>query len=1407
MANNPQKTQDPTEAALTAIQEALNIRPAAPSPAPTPSESAPGLESTRDLFHSEEGSDTIGLRAPANDDREQVGLILQALRRRPSRTPSIAAGLAAVVWAAAGLALVYAFSGELAGLGPKALAGAVAAIAAGIVVPIGLFYALAQMFSRAQDMRIVAESMAEVAMRMAQPETLAREAVVSVGQAVRREVAAMGDGVERALARAAELEALVHNEVSAIERAYNDNEVRVRDLINQLASQREMMVNQGDQVRNAIASVHLDLSHDITSVGDLVADKVSEVAQRVTRSLTEKGEVITLALGQAGDSMVDALSERGSTLLDKLESTSFHATSSITSASEQLVGSLRFRSETVHEEFADLAKRLESTLSARLENVQKNFAADAGGTMEAMAARSLQATQAITQAGASVTEAIAARGEEITSRLRNGGDALVQELGNRGAEVVGRIEQTGTRVADTVIARSNTVADTFRDNAEVLVKTIDNRGEAMREMLGARLKAFEEVFDGQGTELSEKISRDSGNLGNLITHHIGEFDHTVKTYGGELVERLGARTKDVADAMRAYLDSFDQRVTGRTGELSEHLDKRLSRFEELLGARVADMAKTLSEGGKDMVGALDRRIVDIGSTIDARAAEAADTLGSRADIIAETLDVRYGRLEELLVGRTEKVADVVENRTKAAADTLIARFEQLSHSIQVNSANAERNLGELAVNTSEAIRVSAGEAERTLRSVSDEVARGFIGKAEQIAREVSSRTQEMETILSDKSGSLLAAISDKGLQFGNEITKATEQAMSVIEERGYGFSRSVAENSEQIALLINAAGETAAETVNRTLSGLQQTAEHAITKSQETATATVNELMETHNILRSDTTALFGRLREANVLLQEVLTGSHENMSALENTLMLRVSEFVSAMNEVTVSTGEATGRMESNIGGFREVTSQVLTDLGQLARAFDVHGQELAKAADLIESSNRSTEQNVNERRVQIESLVNALDIRTDEIAERLKRFSGLIDQTLDAAAIRARDVARVVSEATTESARTIADQYDRVREQTEDVARTMQETGSESARAIGEQFERMRDQAEGERRRSSAAMRDIFEQSTGDTHALFEEANSRFAETLVGMKQMASEMQRELGSAREEVQRELEATRAELRRGVLELPQETAESTAQMRRVIVDQIEALAELNRIVARHGRSLDAVEPVRRGRDEQPLAIVGGRSETASRSEPVREPRPEPRTPPRDVASFAPAPRRAPAEPVAPAPIGPQPSAGRGWLSDLLNRASREEDEPAREFNRERAREPVRPEPAPERRGAEERSPRHSIESLDSLSVDIARMIDHDAATDLWDRYKRGERNVFTRRLYTLQGQQAFDEIRKKYRADREFKQTVDRYIGEFERLLEEVSRDDRSQVMARTYLTSETGKVYTMLGHAAGRFD
>ncbi|OJU02532.1 MAG: hypothetical protein BGN83_15535 [Rhizobium sp. 63-7] len=79
--------------------------------------------------------------------------------------------------------------------------------------------------------------------------------------------------------------------------------------------------------------------------------------------------------------------------------------------------------------------------------------------------------------------------------------------------------------------------------------------------------------------------------------------------------------------------------------------------------------------------------------------------------------------------------------------------------------------------------------------------------------------------------------------------------------------------------------------------------------------------------------------------------------------------------------------------------------------------------------------------------------------------------------------------------------------------------------------------------------------------------------------------------------------------------------------------------------------------------------------------------------------------------------------------------------------------------------------------------------------------------VVTRRRHTLKGQQTFDEIKRKYEREPEFRTAVDRYIADFEKLLSDVARTDRDKTVTQSYLTSDTGKVYTMLAHAAGRFN
>src|SRR5262249_44118518 len=138
MANTPKKMKDPTEAALSAIQDALQIpgddKPAHPStmtPASPPaSDSAadkpwPGLRSKPSTkapetlknapvpYEDESLRGDDGMRRPANDDRESIGSILRALQQTPSRTSYVLASVFAGVWIVAGFALGFLYIPEM----------------------------------------------------------------------------------------------------------------------------------------------------------------------------------------------------------------------------------------------------------------------------------------------------------------------------------------------------------------------------------------------------------------------------------------------------------------------------------------------------------------------------------------------------------------------------------------------------------------------------------------------------------------------------------------------------------------------------------------------------------------------------------------------------------------------------------------------------------------------------------------------------------------------------------------------------------------------------------------------------------------------------------------------------------------------------------------------------------------------------------------------------------------------------------------------------------------------------------------------------------------------------------------------------------------------------------------------
>ncbi len=260
------------------------------------------------------------------------------------------------------------------------------------------------------------------------------------------------------------------------------------------------------------------------------------------------------------------------------------------------------------------------------------------------------------------------------------------------------------------------------------------------------------------------------------------------------------------------------------------------------------------------------------------------------------------------------------------------------------------------------------------------------GRADEFTAAVSQHVAQVTDLLDDQSNALIVALSGKGQEFAGEVSRITDQAVKSIEAKGFVFTQTMMDNSEEIARLINDASHNATAAMTRTLGQLQEGAQgvteaakssmtrtledlhsatqSAIEESKQTASATVADMLETHGMLRSDTTALFERLREANILLQEVLSGAHENMSSLERTMVTRVSEFVAAMNDFGGNSDTTTAKVEQHLGTFNTVTCQVLDDLGDLATQFNTHGRSLAEAVELLDRSNRRAGRRPNPRR-----------------------------------------------------------------------------------------------------------------------------------------------------------------------------------------------------------------------------------------------------------------------------------------------------------------------------------------------------------------------------------------------------------------------------------------------------------
>ncbi|MCC6203594.1 MAG: kinesin, partial [Hyphomicrobiales bacterium] len=395
---------------------------------------------------------------PANDDLQRATRRAPAAAKRASSTLYWIIAALSVAWVVIGAMLGHALFApriwQIRTLEQLAARPDIILFAVGILLPLILFWAFAVMMRRAQELRLAAQSMTDAAMRLTEPESAAQDRVMMVGQAVRREVAALGEGIERTLARAVELETLVHTEVNQLERSYSQNESRIRALVDGLGSEREAVVSHAERVRASIAGAHEALKEELSQASDRIRDDILGVSTKLSTTITSSGDSLIDRINESGGSIYDSIDQRLDKISDSLQTSgeafaslldtriaslaqsTDEATRLLDERTSGMVSLLGGATRSLGSEFDTRLAAIESTLAERGQALIREFETRAEaldtGTQKlnaALEARARQINDSLVDRAKEISTAFTEGKQTLSSLIEEGRNRIGTEMG------------------------------------------------------------------------------------------------------------------------------------------------------------------------------------------------------------------------------------------------------------------------------------------------------------------------------------------------------------------------------------------------------------------------------------------------------------------------------------------------------------------------------------------------------------------------------------------------------------------------------------------------------------------------------------------------------------------------------------------------------------------------------------------------------------------------------------------------------------------------------------------------------------------------------------------------------------------------------------------------------------------
>ena len=592
-------------------------------------------------------------RIAANDDLPSIGGLIYALQQRPSRTPFYVAFGASVVWAFMCLgAALFLFNERLSGLssGTDMLRDpASLTLGATMFVPMALFWFLALLVWRAQELRLMASAMTEVAVRLAEPDKMAAQSVASLGQTIRRQVAAMNDAISRALGRAGELEALVHNEVAALERSYSENELRIRGLISELSNEREALANNSERVSESLRGIGAQVSRDIAEAGDNATKSLASATSSIANNLTMRGGKITEAIGAAGMSADKKLAERGAQITQQLVNQGDAVTQKLDQAGTNVSASL----QGVTDKVTKVVDAKSNELFKSLSQIGSQLVKDIPGLLDRLDAEQKRLGSIISGANQNFTaleNALATRTTQLDGTLRSHTDELKNALASRIKALDTTISKQ-TKSLDGILSRNTmTMNQVMAESSDNLKKTtalmakqsdeasqnLTNQGEALKSVSNQLLQQIHNLtqrFETQGQAIvsaSQALDSSNAQINSILERRHAEI--------ASLLETVSTK----AQALDKMMHSYSGIIEGSLHQVEERAKQVSATLAQETAAQANQALAEIERLRRDARSHTEQAVAELTGGFHSISDEVASQLGtltSRFD--ATTRDLRH----------------------------------------------------------------------------------------------------------------------------------------------------------------------------------------------------------------------------------------------------------------------------------------------------------------------------------------------------------------------------------------------------------------------------------------------------------------------------------------------------------------------------------------------------------------------------------------------------------------------------------------------------------------------------------------------------------------------------------------------------------------------------------------------